>query len=296
MEHVADADAVALAEDMIGLRGPGGDVESVDGVAVEVTGAGEIGWGAVGEGEVGGEFRADRIEAAGGNNVVGEGRAGAAGGVVGGRVVDAGEGAGGVGGFREIAGALEVGGHGEVADNADALALEFDVGEEEGLVLNDGAAEQAAEHVPAQRGLVRREEAAGVEFVVAQVFVDAAGELIGPGAGGHHDDAAGGVAVLGGVGALLNADFLDRFDRGIEKGLGNFEGDVGGVDAVQKPLLLVGAAAADRNARTDDVAADVDAVAHEPEQVADTAAVEGHVGDGLVFDELADGGGFGFDE
>ena len=61
-------------------------------------------------------------------------------------------------------------------------------------------------------------------------------------------------------------------------------------------MLLVGAAAGNGDAGADDVTADKDAGAHHAEQFADAAAVERHVDDGLVFDELAHGGGFGIEQ
>ena len=76
----------------------------------------------------------------------------------------------------------------------------------------------------------------------------------------------------------------------------HFERDVRGVAAVDQPLLLVAAAAADRHARPDDIALNERRVPHHRQQIADAPAVERHVGDGLVFDKLPDGGALGFEQ
>ena len=137
-------------------------------------------------------------------------------GAAGGGIENSGAGAGGVGGGGEVTDAFGGGGNGEVAGDADALALELDVGEEERLVFDDGTGKRAAEHVPTEGGAGCGEEVARVELFVAKVFVGAAVEIVGAGAGGHGNSAAAGVAEFGGIDALVDLDFLDSFNGGIK--------------------------------------------------------------------------------
>ena len=94
----------------------------------------------------------------------------------------------------------------------------------------------------------------------------------------------------------MDADLLDGLDRRVEQGLRDLECDVGGVDAVEQPLLLVGAASGHGDARPDHVARDVDRASDQPEQLPDPSSIERHVHDGPVFDELARRRRFGLEQ
>ena len=81
------------------------------------------------------------------------------------------------------------------------------------LVLDDGPPMVAAELVQADGRPGPREEVAGIENVVPERFEEAAVENVRARAGGHRDDAAGGMAVLGGVVVRDDAELLHGVDR-----------------------------------------------------------------------------------
>jgi hypothetical protein len=96
------------------------------------------------------------------------------------------------------------------------LADAFVVGEEEGLVFEDGAAEGGAELVTDELGLGVGDGFDGancVEDGVAEVVPGLAVELVGAAAGGDVDDAAGLAAVLGGVVAGFETELGDGVGR-----------------------------------------------------------------------------------
>ena len=59
---------------------------------------------------------------------------------------------------------------------------------------------------------------------------------------------------------------------------------------------MVRAPAGDRHSRADHIAADENGIAHQSEKLSHTASVQRHVDDGFVFDKLADGRAFGFEQ
>ena len=92
------------------------------------------------------------------------------------------------------------------------------IGEEEkGLVLDDGSAEVAAELVLLQHGPVLtggvKEEAVGVELIVAEELKESTVELGRAGAGHQYDSGAATAAILGIVEARLDLELLNRFGR-----------------------------------------------------------------------------------
>src|ERR1017187_7871317 len=100
---------------------------------------------------------------------------------------------------------------------AGALAVEpaqaLVIAEEEGAILDDGAAERSSELIAAQRGnLGRIELVAGVECAVAEELVGVAVELVAAGTRDCVDDSAGGLAVVGGGVAGDDGEFLNGVD------------------------------------------------------------------------------------
>ena len=75
MQHIAHAHPVLVTEDMVTLRSPGGDIQRVGGIRLEVVRARDVGCRSIRQREVAGELNANRIEAAGGDNVAGKGGA-----------------------------------------------------------------------------------------------------------------------------------------------------------------------------------------------------------------------------
>ena len=142
-----------------------------------------------------------------------------------------------VDGFRRehLAGGLGIG-LGKLED--------FDVGEEEELVVLDGTADQSAElvehQVVARRGAVQVVEiGVGVERLVAVLFEQAAVPGVGAGAGDHLDlHGAFGVAIGagggGGDGHLL--DGIGAREDGVEEAVAALVGVVLNVDAVERDV------------------------------------------------------------
>ena len=120
MEHIADADAVAGGDDVIELGRPGGDVQAVDGIRHEVLRAGSIGGRAIGKREERGQFGAGGVQAIGRDDVAGKRRTRRSRAIVDQRLrvrrTD---------GTRKVAAPFQSRGHGEEANGANALTLEF---------------------------------------------------------------------------------------------------------------------------------------------------------------------------
>ena len=147
----------------------------------------------------------------------------------------------------------------------------------------------------------RREEVAGVEGVVAHEVEQRAVELVGARLGGRVQRAAG-LRELGGVGALLDLEFLQRVDRRLDQRSALVV--VGDVGAVQHERGLVAADAADGGAR-DVVGADAQQVAaagqqhragREAGQLVEAAAVQRQVDDLRVGDDVAERAGLAVEQ
>ena len=87
--------------------------------------------------------------------------------------------------------------------------------EEEGLVLDHGAADRAAVLVVADRGLDSGERVARIQGIVPEMPVGRPAKLVGPGLGHQVDDTPKGVAILSGHGAAFDLELLDRVHGGI---------------------------------------------------------------------------------
>src|SRR5690348_3978390 len=82
--------------------------------------------------------------------------------------------------------------------------------EEKEAVLLDRAAGAASELIALEEVMCWREEVAGIQVAVAQKLEGAAVQLVGAGFGDHVDNRAGAAAVLGAVAVGLNAELLHR--------------------------------------------------------------------------------------
>ena len=133
---------------------------------------------------------------------------------------------------------------------AEVLAVAFVVGEEEELVLADGAAEGCAEVVALELGDAGGVEVvAGVEEGVAEELVGGAVELVGAAGGDDGDLRALALAVGGGVGVGDDVELADGVDAEELAG-GAAGGDVdergaGVLDAVEEEEIVLRAAAGD---------------------------------------------------
>ena len=275
-EIVVD-DALAVAEESGGVRG-GGD-------------------------SLGQELLEDGAESGGGNGVVGEGLIGVGGVADDDEIALAGEESG------EVAAALGVGedaGGKGVGALADVRILE--AAEEEGFVFEDGSTEGAAVLVAFETvvgaatgdGVKGGEKVAGVETVVAEEPVGAAVEVIGAGAGGDVDDAAGAATVFGGVAVGLDTDFLDEV--GVGEGVGDGAVGVHVVAAIHEVVDAVGFAAADGNGDLiggleggADVLADGDDAGGDGDELEGVAPIEGELDHAGVVDDVAEDGVGGID-
>ena len=200
-----------------------------------------------------------------------------------------------------VAGAHRRGRHVVVEDQALLLAHALVAGEEEGPLAQDRAAQGGAELLPLQFLRLAREEVARVEGVVAHEVEQRAVELVGARLGGRVQRAAG-LRELGGVGALLDLELLQRVDGRLDQRPALVV--VGDVGAVEHERGLVAADAADRGAR-DVVGADAEQVAaagqqHRPggeaRQLVEAAAVQRQVDDLGVGDDVAEGAGLAVEE
>ena len=116
----------------------------------------------------------------------------------------------------------------------DAVPEAFEGHEEKGLVPavvyfrdDDGTGGGEAEIVLAIDGSGSGEEAAGVEFVVAQEVIGGSMKGVGAGLGGESHDAAAGLAVLGLEAVGVNGELRQGFDGGgVEGGFGGVAGAV----------------------------------------------------------------------
>ena len=163
--------------------------------------------------------------------------------------------------------------------------------------LTDGSADFEAVLVELDVGFLVAlgvgEELVGVEGGVAEEVEGAAVELVGPGAGGDGDGGAGVAALLGGgVGGgdleLLDVVGIEAEDVVDGVGVGGFVG----VDAVDGDVVGGEAGAVD----VDGVAGTLDDAGFEDEQGEGVAAVQGEVDDGLLLDDVAEGGVRGLED
>ena len=193
------------------------------------------------------------------------------------------------------------GGDGQVDGQRPALADSFVAQEEERLALHERAAQRPAELVPVELLLLLHEVVGGVEDVVAQELEEPAVELARPGLGGGVQHAAR-LAELGGVGALLDLELLERVDGGLDVGAALMV--VGHVHAVDLERELAAPHAADGRA-VDEVRADRHDArsarqAGRPRgqagQLVEAAAVEGQVDDLGVGDVVAERARFRVEE
>ena len=144
------------------------------------------------------------------------------------------------------------GGVGDEGDEglAEVLAVAFVVGEEEELVLAEGATEGGAEVVALELGDAGAVEVvAGVEVAVAEELVDGAVEGVGAAGGDDGDLRAVALAVGGGVGVGDDVELADAVDA--EELAGGAAGGVvdergsGVLDAVEEEEIVLRAAAGD---------------------------------------------------
>ena len=196
---------------------------------------------------------------------------------------------------REVAVALRLGRHGELRRLGELIVEPLDGGEEERLVLEDRAAEHAAEALVVERrlgtALPFEEEVVRAELLVAIVIVAFAAEAVGAALERHVDGGAGGVALLRVEVGGLDLEFLNGAGRRHER-------DAAAVAhvgrAVERELIAarraigvdVGGAAVVERARELEVAevGDAGGEAGEHERV---AVGERHQRDALFVDDLA---------
>ena len=118
----------------------------------------------------------------------------------------------------EIAGAFGGGGHGGDKRTAVAAAGALIIEKEEDLVFDDGAAEGAAELVPAQGRVEGGEMVGGVEEIVAKEFEEGSVPLVRAGLGGGLEQGAGDGAELGVVVTGGYFEILERVEVRIDDG------------------------------------------------------------------------------
>ena len=129
----------------------------------------------------------------------------------------------------EVAGVclFEGSGHGEgTGQAATNLTEELGIAEEEGLVLEDGPAQAAAELILAQFRLAERfagqgircakQVRIGVQLVVAEELIDSTVKVVGSALGDDVDDGTTGAACIGREGVGEDADFLNGIDGGTD--------------------------------------------------------------------------------
>ena len=173
---------------------------------------------------------------------------------------------------------------------AEVLAVAFVVGEEEELVLLDGAAERRAEVVALELGDAGAVEVvARVEEAVAEELVDGAVELVGAAGGGDGYLRAVALAVGGGVGVGDDVELANAIDAeelaGGPAGGGVDQRRAGVLDAIEEEEIVLRAAAGDgehaahRGIRGSDAAAALVGVVHgagvQQDELVVAAAVEG---------------------
>jgi hypothetical protein len=189
-----------------------------------------------------------------------------------------------------------------VGDDRDArdaleLAQPLVAAEEEGLVLDDRAAEGEAELVAPELRLPVVEEVARVQVVVAQELEDRPVEGVGAGLGDGEEDAPGGAAVLGAVAVGEHPELFDGLDAD-EQPLGAARRVVERVvecRPVELEEVLAGARARDREARAAPrvgrlrARAAVDHAGLEQDELRHVAPVEREVTNLLVVNDRAQG-------
>ena len=104
--------------------------------------------------------------------------------------------------------------HGSGCGHALDLAQRFHIGEEECLVLENGAAGAAPELTLPVLWIPQGEEISRIDTVVSQKLVQAAVELVRPGLRQDVDHPSSRAATLGRIDIGLHPDFGDRVDRG----------------------------------------------------------------------------------
>ena len=183
--------------------------------------------------------------------------------------------------------------HRVVEHQALPLAHALVAGEEERAAAHDRAAQRRAELLALQLLGLAREEVARIEGVVAHEVEEGAVELVGAGLGGGVERAAR-LAELGGVGALLHLELLERVDRRLDQRAALVM--VGDVGAIEHERGLAAADAADRGAR-DVVGADAEQVAaarqqdrarRQARQLVEAAPVQRQVHDLGVGDDVTE--------
>ncbi len=290
------------------LRGVEGEVLGVaegERRVVEEVGAedavfrGELVVDADGEEVFGGDLLADEVVlgdvARGGGVLVGDGKEADV--LLHGGVCDP-----GAGSVREDVGG---GGVGEV------LADGFEVAEEEGVLLPDGAARGGAVLVAAERR--RRgsgvEVVSGVERAVAEEAVCRAVDPVGSAARDGVDDAAGGLAVLGGEVAGEDGELGDGVYAEVDAddGAGTAVGVVVDADAVEAVVVLRGPSSGDGDLGAEaavaaacalvegDLGGDAGDAGLQGGEIGPTAAVEGKIADDRTGDDSSEGGRGEFD-
>ena len=153
------------------------------------------------------EIRGERIETAGGNDVA--------------RVVDAGERvADNAAKFRKIATQLLFGGNKDGGSGAERLLLLLEIHKPERAIATvielryvNGAAAGEPVLITFPLDLLGQEEIAGVQFIVAEKFVEAAVKRVRSTLGRHLNDARS-IAIAGGRNACLDSELLHGVGAG----------------------------------------------------------------------------------
>ena len=142
----------------------------------------------------------------------------------------------------EVAAALGCVGHNHIDDVPLIPALTLVAREEKRPAFQNRTAQRGAELIPLEVLLLRGEEVLRVECVVPQELECAAAEGVRSRLRDGVERAAGAMA-LGGIGVLLDAEFLQRIDRRLDPGAALML--LGDVDAVEQEARLLPADAAD---------------------------------------------------
>jgi hypothetical protein len=139
----------------------------------------------------------------------------------------------------EIAGSLRHRGNHPRERNPVALVFLLHIGEEEGLVFLDGAAQRAAKLIEIELFGGRGEEAAGIQVGIAEELENASVELVGARFRGHQNSRAAARPPFRRIVVSEDLEFLDGIDRRQNRNGAGSEFVV--IVAVQQPIGAVGA-------------------------------------------------------
>ena len=131
------------------------------------------------------------------------------------------------------------------------LPVSFVGSKEKSLITHDGPANEASILIQMKRlqSGVRRNRFCGIEDAIAKIVEDVSVKLIGAGGRGYVQLSASGATRLGGGQHRVNAKLLDGIERNRQPNIRllRLVNDVGGVDSVVSPVVVVAAPAGKSN-------------------------------------------------